>query len=351
MDAIAVYKKLTKKTKIVLMYVKNIIFAPNKMNHNPFSKVRANLSGGYTADQWKLFHMNSRKRKEYLSEFDWYKSRYINEPFDYMLNNKVVATEVLKDYMHCPEIYIIKDKGKILDFGDGSQIDYDTCLEIIKSIGEVIIKPHRKGKGNGVNIIKWEDGSFIFDDKKVGIEVIVDRLEKDNWYISQVIHQHAYAAGLYDKTVNTIRIITLRNPNTKEIEVFFAVQRTGRKETIPVDNASKGGVVCKIDLETGKLSEGRRIDSLDVYETHPDSGNQLTGVQVPNWDILKGEVLAAHKKLPYMELIAWDVIVNEEGIHYICEANTSSGINILQLWGGQKQSAMGDLFRAHGVIK
>ena len=35
----------------------------------------------------------------------------------------------------------------------------------------------------------------------------------------------------------------------------------------------------------------------------------------------------------------------------IVEANTSSGVNIIQLFGPQRNGELGDFYRAHGVIK
>ena len=31
--------------------------------------------------------------------------------------------------------------------------------------------------------------------------------------------------------------------------------------------------------------------------------------------------------------------------------NTSSGVNIIQIWGGQRQKGLGDFYRKHNVIK
>ena len=55
-------------------------------------------------------------------------------------------------------------------------------------------------------------------------------------------------------------------------------------------------------------------------------------------------------KLPFMDFIAWDILVTEEGFCVI-EANTSSGVNIIQLWGGQRQGELGEFFRHYNVIK
>ena len=61
-------------------------------------------------------------------------------------------------------------------------------------------------------------------------------------------------------------------------------------------------------------------------------------------------MLELTNKLPYMYFIAWDIIITPNGISVI-EANTSSGVNIIQLWGGQRYGELGDFYRHHRAIK
>ncbi|MGN0301574.1 MAG: sugar-transfer associated ATP-grasp domain-containing protein, partial [Anaerotardibacter sp.] len=127
--------------------------------------------------------------------------------------------------------------------------------------------------------------------------------------------------------------------------------RIGTSSTIPVDNASMGGLVACINLETGELSEARSLHNLDVHEVHPDSGNPIKGVVVPEWERIKETALNLAKRFPYIVFVAWDILLGEDGKAYIIEANASSGVNIIQLWGPQKQGELGDFYRAHGVLK
>lgn len=122
------------------------------------------------------------------------------------------------------------------------------------------------------------DRIFGVDQEKKTAEEMKRLFEKESeWYLSETITQHAYAAGLYDKTCNTIRMITLRDPDSGRIKLFFAVQRVGTAKTIPVDNASQGGLVCKIDLETGPLSMQGSLHTTQIYEEHPTPASALTG--------------------------------------------------------------------------
>ena len=343
-------RKALKKIKLFVLYFTRIVFVKNNFRVPFHAKVTSNIFGGYLADQYVLYDLKHNSKKEFLSEFDWYRSRYINAPFDFAFNNKVICNEMLKHHMRTPDNYFIKNKGVILDFETGPRTEEDV-YECLQRKGRLFVKPFALGKGNGVHMITYEGGKISVDGNQRSEEEFMGFLRRNDGYIvCECMKQHHYADELYDKTVNTIRLITMRDTKTHEFRIFFAVQRIGRKETIPVDNGSKGGLVAKIDLETGALSEARCLHDLNEYVVHPDSGNKIRGAVIPGWDKVKKEILDVCRKIPYMEFIAWDLLITEEGLCMI-EANTSSGVNILQLWGGQRQGELGEFFRYYGVIK
>lgn len=352
MDIFKFAHKVIKKTKLFVLYFRRIIFAKNHFKCDPFTKIKANICGGFTADQWKLYDFKHNDRHQYLSEFDWYRSRYINEPFDFVCNNKIASAEILKQYVRVPESFMIKNKGRLSSF-DSVAMEYEDAYNLLKEKGQFFFKPYGKGKGTGVVIMTYdyEKDCPCIDLKPITKEEFLNHLRKhDDWFLSEAMKQHEYLDNIYDKTVNTIRFITLKDPKTGLFKVFFAVQRIGTKETIPVDNGSRGGLVANIDLETGELSEARCLWNRNVYKVHPDSGAPIEGVKVPGWTKLKEDMIDLANHLPYMNFIAWDILITPEG-HCIIEANTSSGVNIIQLWGGQRNKELGDFYRHHHVIK
>ena len=98
------------------------------------------------------------------------------------------------------------------------------------------------------------------------------------------------------------------------------------------------------------LSEACTLHGLDTYETHPDSGNRIKGIAVPGWSDIKKQILELAHNLPYMNFIAWDVLKTPDGLCVI-EANSSSGVNIIQLWGGQRNGMLGEFYRFNNIIK
>ena len=350
MDFLASLKWAEKRAKLFFLYWRRIVFAKNHFHTSLFTKIRANLSGGFLADQWVLYDLDGQKRRDYLSEFDWYRSRYINEPFDYMLNNKVIATEVFGRYIRMPAIYLVKNKGALCGSSDAVW-NTDQVLKLIRDKGDTVLKPFSKGQGNGVHRIAFGSEGFRLDGvpaDELAIRRTLDR--QQDWYLSEAIAQHSYAVSLYAETVNTIRIITLRAPDEERIKVFFAVQRVGTSRTVPVDNASRGGLVCNIDLDSGRLSHARTLYELTVYENHPDSGVRFEDVVIPDWQALKDEILALANRFPYLPFVAWDVVKLPDGQNCVIEANASSGVNIIQLWGGQRNGELGDFYRYYHVI-
>ncbi|MGN1311990.1 MAG: sugar-transfer associated ATP-grasp domain-containing protein [Bacilli bacterium] len=339
-----------RKARLALIWIVRILFAPSHMKVPFFKRLYYNIKGGYIGDQVALYNLNSKNQKEYLSEFDWYRSRYINGNYKFILNNKIVCTELLKQYIKVPTIYALKQKKAITSF-DSDITTSEKIVELLEKQKKLFLKPIDCGKGSGVVLLKYENKNYYTDQKQVSKQTLIEFLDKNtNYFISENITQNKYQSNLYDKTTNTLRLVTFKDPETEKFILYFAVQRIGTKDTIPVDNGSKGGLVAKVDLENGTLSAAKCLHNLNEYKVHPDSKNQIEGVKIPDWKKIKKEIVELSNRFPYLNFIAWDVLLTDKGI-CIIEANTSSGVNILQLWGGQKNKKLGDLYRYHGLIK
>lgn len=347
-------RRTIKRVKLAALWVRRIVFAPDHFSKNPLRKIALAINGGYLTDQYAIYDFKHNDKREYLSEFDWYRSRWINEPFDQMLNNKIICTEVLQQYVYVPKLLAMKNKGRMVSLEKEKADKYlsnDDIYALLEEYGSLFMKPLASGKGKGVYRLELAKGGITIDGANTSRDDFNLFLKKeDGWFLSETVRQHEFLDSIYDKTTNTIRFITLRDPESGVFKVFFAVQRIGTSATIPVDNGSRGGLVSQIDLETGVLSEARSLQSLAVHEVHPDSGAPIRGVAIPGWQEIKEEMLELARKFPFMNFIAWDILLTERGI-CIIEANTSSGVNIIQLWGPQRNGELGDFYRAHGVIK
>lgn len=302
-------------------------------------------------DQIALYDFRHQDKKQYLSEFDWYRSRRINDPYSIMLNNKVVFTQIIERYCSTPEIYCVK-KGKHFAGFNGSEYhNGKDMLALLDEVGAFVIKPVAAGKGKGIEIVKRTPDGYICNDKPATRDELIHLFNegRDRLFCA-FAHQAEYLNNIYADSANTIRMIVLRSPETDKLELCFAVQRIGASWTGAVDNGSMGGLVANIDIETGTLSEARTLHNLNVYEVHPDTKAQIKGAVIPNWDAIKQGVVEVSKNFPYLDIIAWDILPTPDGFTVI-EANASSGVNIIQLWGPQRYGRLGEFYREHGVIK
>lgn len=341
-----------KRAKLAYLWITRILLAPNRFGVSFPTRIRYAVGRGFVPDQVALYGLTRARRHEYLSEFDWYRSRWINEPFDAMLNNKIVCNEILQAHdIDVPRIHVIKNKGRIVAPGTTPPMrSARDVLPLLERAGSLFLRPIAGGKGKDVRRLDAAAGSFLIDARPATGEDVVHLLEStDGWFLSETIRQHPDLARLHAETSNTARVITMRDPDGAA-RVFFAVLRIGTAATIPVDNGSRGGLVARIDLETGELSEARSLWSLAAHTHHPDTGTPIEGARIPLWPDVVARVLRAADALPYLQFIAWDVLVADDG-PYIIEANTSSGVNIIQVWGPQRTGELGDFYRAHGVIR
>lgn len=335
--------------KLIYLWFSRILLAKNHFRLPLWKKLWLNLHG-YLVDQAALYDFDHCDRGEFLSEFDWYRSRQINGDYRYALNNKVIWSDLIKPYAKVPEIYAVKRKRYVIG-EDGGLISPSELMALIRAKGRCIVKPVCAGKGTGVLLVEFRQGTFFVDRGEIdcgGLEEILRK--KKDWYLSQYIDQAEYLNQIFPETANTIRIITLRSPESGKLKLFFAVQRIGTSKTVPVDNGSQGGLIARIDLISGELTAAKSLHCLDVYETHPDTGAPIRGVKIPHWRELSSEVLALAGRFSYLDFIAWDILPTDDGF-YIIEANASSGVNIIQIWGGQRRGELGDFYRFHGVIK
>lgn len=343
-------RSLLKHGKLAYLWVSRILLAPDHFGISVPRRIFFAVAGGYTCDQIGRYDLSMRNKGDYLSEFDWYRSRSINAPFDSMLNNKIACNEVLKHYFEVPPIDFVKNRGRLVSLNDiSTSVDAVAVLRALEDVGTYFLKPLAAGKGKGIHRLDLIDGQFKLDGINASDKNMLEVLDaEDGWLLTRGVTQHPVLANLFSETTNTLRMITARN-HSGDAELLFAVLRLGTAQTVPVDNGSRGGLVAHVDLETGQLSHARTLWSKEEFTNHPDSGARIEGAVLPNWTSVSESILELADSLPYLQFVAWDVLLTENG-PVVIEANTSSGVNIIQVWGPQRRGKLGQFYKQHGVI-
>ena len=76
-------------------------------------------------------------------------------------------------------------------------------------------------------------------------------LSLDDYIITEFVEMHPDLKKINPESVNTIRV-TVINEHGNDTIIPFAFMRIGTKRSGVVDNVAKGGMVCKIDVKTGR---------------------------------------------------------------------------------------------------
>lgn len=339
------------QAKIAGQFLKYVLFAKSDFPAPLPLRLKMAFGGGFTVNEYYIFDLEHQDRREYLSELDWFRSRKINAGKAAILNDKEKFQAAIEKLAPCPAMLLVHRKGVYGDYSTGETLSgADAVLDLLRAHPDSILKPLAKGKGRGIRRIRFEEGTFLIDDAPHTPDELFGLLEKTgDFVLCAYIRQHDYAMTIYPDSVNTIRFLVIKD-DTGTFVPAFALQRFGRRGSGAVDNASQGGLLAKIDIKTGELSELSSIRAVFRSDTHPDTGAQVKGVRVPGWSMIRDEMLKVSAAFDQLQFIAWDIAVTPNG-YSVIEGNASTGVNVIQLWGGQRRQAFGRFLKEKGAIR
>lgn len=260
-----------------------------------------------------------------------------------MFDDKLVFYDLFNKDFCIPKNLAWINNGVINNL-KGDILNPDQLTSLIKDNKKVIVKPNRGGGGHGVILLLFLDEDFVLlnYEKTSYLDLYNKLLKLSDYIITPFVEQADYAKNLYNKTTNTIRLISIYDKN--KASIVYAIHRIGTKESIPVDNAAKGGLFSKIDLESGKLSFALSYSNLKAIEYHPDNNSRIEGTKVPFWEELKKDIIKIHEKYAYIPFLAWDIVITKNSWAAI-EVNASSDLEFFQMFEPMKNHELGKFYK------
>lgn len=233
----------------------------------------------------------------------------------YLAHKMLEDTGVRKSELFCyyqPEAHYIASN---LNASDLSGV-----LFILKSkeVQSCVIKTTESSHGDNVWVIKsieYQDNDAVltrFDSNKLLLSSV---LKNESLIFESVVQQTRQFASFNESSVNTVRFMTTLWPDgsARIIATWFKVGRKGRC----VDNAGNGGNVdAAIDIDTGTIYNVTQFNgwrNTKEIDCHPDSGSQISGVVIENWQEIKKEVKQFQQSFPYCKAAGWDIAITEDG--------------------------------------
>ena len=146
--------------------------------------------------------------------------------------------------------------------------------------------------------------------------------------LEQVLKQHEDMARLHPASVNTMRILTDLVDDT--VHIAYITVKMGRGGGV-CDNSGQGGVLCRVDIDSGKICSPATDDYFNVFDKHPDTGIPLVGYQLPMIEEAKALACQAALEIPEVGHVGWDMAVGPDG-PAIIEGNDFPGTDLCQLY-------------------
>lgn len=192
-------------------------------------------------------------------------------------------------------------------------------IDFMNDYTAIIIKPIDAICGAGIEKLNKNDFTSL--------ETMYDYiLASGSLLVEEVICQHPDIAKLYNRSVNTIRVVSLYANN--EVHIPFTCIRIGNNAV--VDNINAGGMAALIDISTGKISKPAADKDGIIHTHHPVSNTSLLGYQIPLWEECMETVRKAASKIPQIGYVGWDIAITKDG-PLLIEGNQFPGHDIIQM--------------------
>ena len=242
--------------------------------------------------------------------------------YECLLEDKTVFERYARACGHAtPETRaVFTSEGFVLP-GSRETLPADTFADVFPEFSG-ILKPITGGGGADVFRIVSSDGVVRVNGEPTDLAVFCKSFRAHH-ILQAFIQQHDALAALNASSVNTLRLLTVRDEHGAR--PLSAVLKAGSVGGW-IDNVQRGGLAVLVDLKRGAL-RGRGILSPGnpTVAAHPDSGVVLDGYAVPHLDAAVRAACAFHEDLYGFHSIGWDIAITDDGPLIIEGNNTWSG--------------------------
>jgi len=290
---------------------------------------------GFFPNKNELYHFSRFEKKDYITDQQMLMTSYIDREYANVLNNKVLFELAMGPFVHVPHNFAFIHQGIFISL-DSKVHEFSDIRDILLRNKYLIVKPTNGVSGQGITLLHYNGEGFLANGhQKRWSDILKNILASDDVLICEYVQQSEFGKTFFPHTVNTVRMLTMRNPESRTSFIAAAALRIGGSCSIPVDNISAGGLVCGIDLKSGCLQKAATgffgNGTFRWIEKHPDTGLRLEGITLEGWDIMCKKIQETADKFPYLPYIAWDVAMGQNGI-VVIEGNTWSDVSIFQIY-------------------
>ena len=292
---------------------------------------------------------------DYVSSWEESQPEKEFNPYGCLSGDKYLFAQVFGQQIKVPMTWALIECGKLIPI-EQSALSEENIYSFFIKMGGGVMKDRFGANGFNVYVFTVDQEKLYYKNKPVSQSELQEIIRQfTHGIVQERIVQGAFENSIFDKSINTVRVLSVKKKGEQSHEVIGALQRIGSMKSAPVDNFNQGGLVAPIDIATGRLGKVAGIFYVDEKgnhlhtEYHPDTGAIIEGKILPHWEKIVDCVSEITRRLPYFDLIAWDFVIQDDSCMLV-EINRKSSLNVFQIHGGMRHSLLGEKYREHGFL-
>ena len=328
-------------------------------NHTVLSvdvkKIADHRHEGFSFADSYCYDLAQNDYHDYISSWEESQPDKKFNPYGALSGDKYLFAQVYGQQIKVPSTWALIEQGKLIWIEQQTICEENIYSLFIKNGGGVI-KDRFGANGFNVYVFTVNQEKLYYKNNPVSQGELQEIIRQfTHGVVQERIVQGEFENGIFDKSINTVRILSAQKKGEESHEVIGALQRIGSMKSAPVDNFNQGGLVAPIDISTGRLGKVAGMFFVDEKgnhmhsECHPDTGAQIEGKTVPHWEEIIDSVSEITRRLPYFELLAWDFVIQDDS-YMLVEINGKSSLNVFQIHGGMRHTLLGEKYREHGYL-
>lgn len=245
----------------------------------------------------KSQYMTLRKKLIYLNHLN-------DKSKQFLFDDKYETYKLFKEYYH-------REVIRVTDLGD-----YEEFCDFVSRHKSFVVKPCGLSFAIGVYRVDITDA----DDVDRAFHEMIEngkKYQREYWgkstsvVVEELIPQHEALSLLHKESVNGVRVTTVRVG--EKITVYHPWIKIGVSGEF-IASASQGGLDVGIDPETGILCTQGFNERGEAFSSHPTTGIQFMGYQIPLWSSLVELAKEIASSLPEdVNYIGWDFALTNDG--------------------------------------
>lgn len=309
-----------------------LAFGPGKLSFEDFVKFRL-FDDAWIGGAEKADFVGARRNRDLVVEINF------RHDWHGLLTNKLVSQAYLATYglptiapraiyapgMNIPSDKRLRTRAELRDFllESANYPLFGKPVESFQSLGALALIGCDADSGDVIAV----------GDKRLNVEATLDDIEAHysaGYLFQKMVKPHRDLVPVIGERLATVRILTIATPEGPK--AFRAGWKIAAAGNVADNFWRAGNMLAGLDFETGRVTRvtsGVGFEMKDVTH-HPDTGAELIGLAVPDWEKMKATAVEGAKVLRHFGIIGWDMAATDDG-PVIVEANETPDFGLVQI--------------------